>query len=63
MRLMTCLDRDRELAKPAPVGAVRSESTVERLARLLRQANELPAGSAAAIRWRAYCEQERRRKF
>lgn len=51
MRRLTCLDRDRELGPPAPRGSVRSETTEERLARLLDQAAELPADDPRAARY------------
>lgn len=63
MRPLTCLDRDREHKRPAPRGSVRSESTAERLARILREASELPDDSPEAIRWRAHWDGLNRRRY
>ena len=61
MRPLNCLDHDREHKAPAPLGSVKSESTGERLARLIREAQELPEDSAAVVRWRAHFNPDRRR--
>lgn len=65
MRPLNCLDRSRDInGKPgAPFGGapVQVESTADRLARVLREAMDLPEDSAAARRWRAYWSYQGRR--